>query len=400
MKVGHPGGDMNNPYTKDNCQPISSTLAIPDYLIWRHSHSCVSDDLPLNGYDQNHVEQLCVHFIKLREINEAIIFRSGLSSVWSNQLCDLVFRRMDDNSVMSIYDFMNLPSGGGGAKVTAAQPDLVLAKKSKALARSSTPVLEQTEDVEDADISNFCADLENSLLGNEGNFMPSKPDFSFFSQEEFVNEPIVSEPTVKKPVVETSEAKASTDKPKAVKKNNGAPIIEDWVSDSEEEDMPQAKIQKKTVKPSFAKIEFVKSKEQGNPQQDLEEKGVIDIYLKAHSLPYAEFKPSGDDEKKVTEEPRKEGGDPSKEGKSNDQEKEDNIELPDDLNMPELEDIVYSDDYEDVGTEMDIKSAFFYGNIEEEFYICQPPGFEDPDSPDRVYKVEKALYGLHQAPRA
>ncbi|GKF72009.1 putative ribonuclease H-like domain-containing protein, partial [Tanacetum coccineum] len=38
--------------------------------------------------------------------------------------------------------------------------------------------------------------------------------------------------------------------------------------------------------------------------------------------------------------------------------------------------------------------------IEEEVYVCQPPGFEDPDFPDRVYKVEKALYGLHQAPRA
>ncbi|GJX26721.1 putative ribonuclease H-like domain-containing protein [Tanacetum coccineum] len=38
--------------------------------------------------------------------------------------------------------------------------------------------------------------------------------------------------------------------------------------------------------------------------------------------------------------------------------------------------------------------------MEEEVYVCQPPGFEDPDFPDRVYKVEKALYGLHQAPRA
>ncbi|GKA62433.1 retrovirus-related pol polyprotein from transposon TNT 1-94 [Tanacetum coccineum] len=38
--------------------------------------------------------------------------------------------------------------------------------------------------------------------------------------------------------------------------------------------------------------------------------------------------------------------------------------------------------------------------IEEELYVCQPPGFEDLDFPDRVYKVEKALYGLHQAPRA
>ncbi|GKC82143.1 putative ribonuclease H-like domain-containing protein, partial [Tanacetum coccineum] len=50
--------------------------------------------------------------------------------------------------------------------------------------------------------------------------------------------------------------------------------------------------------------------------------------------------------------------------------------------------------------EMDVKSAFLYGTIEEEVYVCQPPGFEDPHFPDKVYKVEKALYGLHQAPRA
>ncbi|GJR21530.1 putative ribonuclease H-like domain-containing protein [Tanacetum coccineum] len=49
---------------------------------------------------------------------------------------------------------------------------------------------------------------------------------------------------------------------------------------------------------------------------------------------------------------------------------------------------------------MDIKSAFLYGKIKEEVYICQPIGFEDPDFPDRVYKVDKELYGLHQAPRA
>ncbi|GJY14843.1 ribonuclease H-like domain-containing protein [Tanacetum coccineum] len=60
-----------------------------------------------------------------------------------------------------------------------------------------------------------------------GKFMPPKPDLSFSGLEEFVNEPIVSEPTVKKPVVETSEAKANADKPKAVRKNNGALIIVD-----------------------------------------------------------------------------------------------------------------------------------------------------------------------------
>ncbi|GJW16469.1 putative ribonuclease H-like domain-containing protein, partial [Tanacetum coccineum] len=46
------------------------------------------------------------------------------------------------------------------------------------------------------------------------------------------------------------------------------------------------------------------------------------------------------------------------------------------------------------------KECLLYGTIEEEVYVCQPPGFEDPQFPDKVYKVEKALYGLHQAPRA
>nr|GFA71791.1 putative ribonuclease H-like domain-containing protein [Tanacetum cinerariifolium] len=50
--------------------------------------------------------------------------------------------------------------------------------------------------------------------------------------------------------------------------------------------------------------------------------------------------------------------------------------------------------------QMDVKSAFLYGTIEEEVYVCQPPGFEDHNHPEKVYKVVKALYGLHQAPRA
>nr|GEU54089.1 hypothetical protein [Tanacetum cinerariifolium] len=40
--------------------------------------------------------------------------------------------------------------------------------------------------------------------------------------------------------------------------------------------------------------------------------------------------------------------------------------------------------------EMDVKSSFMYGKIKEEVYVCQPSGFEDPEFPDRVYKVEKA----------
>ncbi|GKC42178.1 putative ribonuclease H-like domain-containing protein [Tanacetum coccineum] len=50
--------------------------------------------------------------------------------------------------------------------------------------------------------------------------------------------------------------------------------------------------------------------------------------------------------------------------------------------------------------QMDVKSAFLYGTTEEEVYVTQPLGFKDPDYPDKVYKVVKALYGLHQAPRA
>nr|GEW73465.1 ribonuclease H-like domain-containing protein [Tanacetum cinerariifolium] len=83
------------------------------------------------------------------------------------------------------------------------------------------------------------------------------------------------------------------------------------------------------------------------------------------------------------------------------------------------EDIAYFDDEKDVGTEadlsnletnisvspilttrMDVKSAFLYGTIKEEIYVCQPLGFEDLDDLDKVYKVVKVLYGLHQAPRA
>ncbi|GKC17088.1 ribonuclease H-like domain-containing protein [Tanacetum coccineum] len=90
----------------------------------------------------------------------------------------------------------------------------------------------------------------------KGNFMPPKPDLSFAGLEEFTNEPVVI-----KSVVENSEGKVSEVKSKVVRKNNGAPIIKDWVSDSEKEDVSQTKIEKKTVKSSFVKMDFVKAKQ-------------------------------------------------------------------------------------------------------------------------------------------
>nr|GFB10049.1 copia protein [Tanacetum cinerariifolium] len=50
--------------------------------------------------------------------------------------------------------------------------------------------------------------------------------------------------------------------------------------------------------------------------------------------------------------------------------------------------------------QIDVKSAFLYGTINEEVYVLQPPRFQDLEFPSKVYKVEKAMYGLQQAPRA
>ncbi|GKA04757.1 ribonuclease H-like domain-containing protein [Tanacetum coccineum] len=88
-----------------------------------------------------------------------------------------------------------------------------------------------------------------------GNFMQPKSDIVYPSQDDFVevNESI-SESVVEKPTVETNE-------PKNAMKENGAPIIKDWVSKSEEEDVPKSKTVEIFNKPSFAKINFVKSTE-------------------------------------------------------------------------------------------------------------------------------------------
>ncbi|GKF09752.1 hypothetical protein Tco_0043976, partial [Tanacetum coccineum] len=110
-----------------------------------------------------------------------------------------------------------------------------------------------------------------------GKFMPPKPDLSFSGLKEFTSELVVI-----KLVVENSKAKASKAKPKAIRKNNGAPIIEDWVSESEEEDVPQTNIENQIVKPSFDKIELLNLKEKllGKLSIMLSKIGKIFIFLK------------------------------------------------------------------------------------------------------------------------
>ncbi|GJV09658.1 putative ribonuclease H-like domain-containing protein [Tanacetum coccineum] len=137
------------------------------------------------------------------------------------------------------------------------------------------------------------------------------------------------------------------------------------------------------------------------------------------SSPDAGFKPSGDNEKKVTEEPGKEGGD-----SSNDQEKEDdnvnstnnvntasdgnntnNVNVKNPKRVTQEEGIDYDVVFAPVARikairlflsyalfkdfvvyQMDANSAFLYGKIEEEVYVCQPPGFEDQEFLDKVSK--------------
>nr|GEW02848.1 hypothetical protein [Tanacetum cinerariifolium] len=85
-----------------------------------------------------------------------------------------------------------------------------------------------------------------------GNFMPLTPDLSYTGLDEFVN----------KHIVKNCKAKSCEEKPKVVRKNDEALIIKEWVSDNEKKEVSQSKVEKKTVRPSIAKIEFVKPKQQ------------------------------------------------------------------------------------------------------------------------------------------
>ncbi|GJR75166.1 hypothetical protein Tco_0087531 [Tanacetum coccineum] len=179
-------------------------------------------DLSSDGYDRNDVQRLCTRLIHLREMREEVLARSGLSSVWFNKECDPVFRRVDDNAEMSIYDFMTFPSWSDakiveeshylslallervpshtttpatkGAiiplpttdEIVESLPDSRLIKKSKGSSHASrlskkkklqkrdleasfyAPELDQAEGTDEADLDDLCAKIEDSLKRDEG----------------------------------------------------------------------------------------------------------------------------------------------------------------------------------------------------------------------------------------
>ncbi|GKD68524.1 hypothetical protein Tco_1322614, partial [Tanacetum coccineum] len=92
--------------------------------------------------------------------------------------------------------------------------------------------------------------LTQSFTSLHMNFLPPTSDLSFTGLDEFVNKPVVK------------NRKSNKEVSKVVRKSDDSPIIEDWVSNSEEENVSQTKTKKKTIKPNIAKIEFGKPKQQ------------------------------------------------------------------------------------------------------------------------------------------
>ncbi|GJZ75581.1 putative ribonuclease H-like domain-containing protein [Tanacetum coccineum] len=271
-------------------------------------------------------------------------------------------------------------------------------------------------------------------------FMPPKSNLVYPSLEDFVDvNESVCEPIVEKPTVETNE-------PKAARKENRAPIIEEWVSDSDEEiclrpmknvinnaysiarrtfnKITAANNSKFTKKVNIVKgtkvntarpkavLSAVKGNKgnAGNPQQDLKDKLVIDSGCSRHmtrnrfylidykeidggfvafggnskggkisgkdskSSPDAGFNPSGEEEKRML----------NIQGMTIV-----SIELPDDPNTPELEDIIYSDDNEDVGAEADMN------NLDAVMTVSLIP----TTRLQKDHPVEQFIGDLHSAPQ-
>ncbi|GJV72169.1 hypothetical protein Tco_1492164 [Tanacetum coccineum] len=147
--------------------------AIPNYLTWRHSCSCVLNDLPSDGYDRNDMQRLCARLICLREMRG----------------------RIDDNAEISMYDFMTLPSWSD-AKIVEESHHLSLPLLELVPSHTTTPALEgaiiplptldeiaaslpdsrlvknaieldHAEGSDEADLADLCAEIEDSLERDE-----------------------------------------------------------------------------------------------------------------------------------------------------------------------------------------------------------------------------------------
>nr|GEV55667.1 putative ribonuclease H-like domain-containing protein [Tanacetum cinerariifolium] len=264
-----------------------------------------------------------------------------------------------------------------------------------------------------------------------GNFMLPTHDFTFTGLDEFVN----------KLVVENCKAKSSKEDPKVVRKNDDSLIIEEWVSENEEENVIEAirlflayasfkdfvvyqmdvnnaflygKIEEEVhvcQPPGFKDPDFpdrvykVEKALYGLHQAFRAWYETLSTYLLENRFQ------RGTNEKTLSIK-RHKGLQKSRPRPMETQKpllkvedgKEVDVHMYRECQKPKrAKDAAYHREkmlLYFVVYQMDVNNAFLYGKIEEEVHVCQPPGFKDPDFPDRVYKVEKALYGLHQAFRA
>ncbi|GJR42555.1 putative ribonuclease H-like domain-containing protein, partial [Tanacetum coccineum] len=290
--------------------------------------------------------------------------------------------------------------------------------------------------------------------------MPLKPDLSFSSLEEFVNEPIVGEPTVRKPVVEFSEVKNSADKSKVVRKNNIAPIIEKLIEDMLplEETPKEGKSQAENIvlfndtecivlspnfkltdeshvllkvprKDNMYSVDLKNIVPKGGNQSNgnagtkvfddtgkarmetVLGKDYILLPLWTDNPPFFQSSksPSNDGSKLSSDDEKKVDKDPRKDNESNDQEKEDNVNIEDgdvgaeaDLNnltacMLTLGNVVFLSDasFKDfVAYTCGCQECFLYGKIEEEV-LLSTTRFEDSRFSDRTDKGDILLVQVY-----
>nr|GEV86988.1 hypothetical protein [Tanacetum cinerariifolium] len=100
-------------------------------LTKRHPDSCITDKVPTN-FNQSHVDQLKAHIVKLRDIPEGVLVRSGLSRVWCNPMCDPVLR------LMSIHDFLCMLSLDKATEIAVTRPDPKVVTKADHSAKRKT----------------------------------------------------------------------------------------------------------------------------------------------------------------------------------------------------------------------------------------------------------------------
>ncbi|GJV18263.1 hypothetical protein Tco_1363586 [Tanacetum coccineum] len=109
--------------------------AIPFHMPWRHPDSCIIDKIPTN-FNQNHIDRLNAHIVKLCDILEGVLVRSGLSRVWRNPMCDPMLRRSDntDRGVQHCH-----PSNSPEA-IAVTRPDRnVVTKTDRVAKRKASP---------------------------------------------------------------------------------------------------------------------------------------------------------------------------------------------------------------------------------------------------------------------